>query len=98
MDDFYLKFESKYEPLVGYKLHQKIDFYSSLCRKSYSNNIQSWMILSIQIRILSFSIVSIDRKRKVIKNHPIMVKFAHKLTSYHLFLDESIRSNLELDI
>ena len=43
-----------------------------------------------------FSIVSIDERRKLIKNHPIMVKFAHNLTSYHLFLDESIRSNIRI--
>ena len=89
-DGFYLKLESKHGPLLGYNFHQEFDFYSSLCRKGYSTNIQIGRLLASK-KDSYICLVSIDRNRKLNKNYPIMVKFAYKLTSYHLFLDESIR-------
>ena len=56
-----LKLKSKHGPLVGYKFHQKLIIFTHFyVTRSYSNNIQSWMMLSIQIRILiyvSFALV-----------------------------------------
>ena len=54
MDKFYLKFKPKYGTMLSYKFHQKLDeIYSSLyVESSYSDDIQSWMILTLQIWII----------------------------------------------
>ena len=54
--------KSKHGPLVGYKI--LMVFTHLYVKRSYSNNIQSWMILIIQISILIYVSFSLVRKKQ----------------------------------